>query len=80
MYAIRSYYAIITQFFDEDFSIIADEGKLHHVFTNIILNAINAIENEGVIKIKTSLNKKEDKLKILIEDNGKGISKENLVV
>lgn len=77
-YKLREKCTLVTEFFDEDFSIVADEGKLHHVFTNIILNAINAIENEGVIKIKTTLNKKQDRIKILIEDNGKGISEENL--
>jgi len=66
------------EFFDNDFVIICDEGKLHHVFTNIFLNAIHAIEKEGEILIKTALTGNGNLVQITIEDSGMGISKENL--
>ncbi|KPA12690.1 ATP-binding region, ATPase-like domain protein [Candidatus Magnetomorum sp. HK-1] len=45
--------------------------KLNQVFMNIIINAIHAIELEGVIKIET--NEENGKVIIQITDNGKGI-------
>jgi signal transduction histidine kinase len=51
-------------------------GKLHQVFINIISNAIDSIERNGEIQIVTNIN--ENNVVIIIEDNGSGISKENL--
>ncbi|MDA3927714.1 MAG: ATP-binding protein, partial [Prolixibacteraceae bacterium] len=51
-------------------------GKLNQVFLNIISNAIDAIDKEGLIIIRTHLN--DDKINIEIEDNGKGISPQNI--
>ena len=66
-------------FFDKNFKIIGEEGKLHHVFTNILINAIHAVkEKEGKIRIKTSNTGKGNLFQVCIQDNGKGISKENL--
>ncbi len=46
-------------------------NMLNQVFTNILVNACQAIENEGTITITTSYNNNE--LKISIKDTGKGI-------
>lgn len=43
---------------------------------NIILNAFQAISSEGTITIKTT--KSDNKIMIIIEDTGIGVSKENL--
>ncbi|NJO88970.1 MAG: hypothetical protein HC831_08440 [Chloroflexia bacterium] len=58
-------------------NIICYPGRINQVLMNIITNAIHAIENEGIIKISTSL-LNNDKVKINIEDSGKGIPPENL--
>lgn len=49
-------------------------GELNQVWTNIIDNAIYALENEGEIIIETSCNAKEANVKII--DNGPGIPSE----
>jgi len=51
-------------------------GKLHQAFINILTNAIQAIDNNGIINISTynSINS----VLIEIKDNGHGINKENL--
>lgn len=49
-------------------------GKLNQAFLNILSNAIDAIENEGTITIRTGL--LEGQVFIQIEDNGKGIPSE----
>lgn len=51
-------------------------SKLNQVFMNILNNGIEAIENKGKITIETS--QKDNRLKIVIRDNGVGISNETL--
>jgi signal transduction histidine kinase len=50
--------------------------KLNQAFLNILLNAAQAIEEKGEIKIQTC--KKDDNVIISISDTGCGIEKENL--
>ncbi len=49
-----------------------NEGKLHQVFTNIIRNAEQAIEEGGLISVKTSI--LEERVMIEIADSGIGMS------
>lgn len=55
-------------------------SEFQQVMLNLINNAIDAMENKGgVIVIKTEKNHaQKDQLTVSIEDNGPGISKENL--
>jgi len=53
-----------------------DRGKLRQVFQNIVLNAVSAIEKDGVIILKTSSDHK--RVTVTISDNGPGIPPENL--
>jgi PAS domain S-box-containing protein len=58
--------------------ISANKGELHHVFTNILQNAIHAIEEKGKIYLKTKITGNGYRVQITIKDNGKGIKKENM--
>lgn len=60
----------------KDIKIRADERHLRQILINIILNAIDSVEKNGNIYI-TAINTKKIS-KIMISDDGKGISKENL--
>jgi len=60
----------------EGCAILGNEGKLHQVFLNLLTNAIQSIEDKGVISITTTCS--DDKIKIEIKDNGRGIPKSNL--
>jgi signal transduction histidine kinase len=51
-------------------------GKLNQVFMNLLSNAFHAIQGNGDVWIRTRCNGSE--VEIEIEDNGSGISKENL--
>ncbi len=51
-------------------------NMLNQVFTNILVNACQAIENQGKITITTEFY--NNKLIVKFKDNGKGIPKENL--
>lgn len=60
--------------------ILVDKSQIEQVFLNVIKNAIMAMEPGGILNI--SLNKlsskKGDHLEIVFQDNGCGISKENI--
>lgn len=57
-------------------TIKGNSGKLHQVILNLIDNAIDSIENSGTLHIKS--NSEQEGIKIIIQDNGQGISQENL--
>jgi two-component system sensor histidine kinase AtoS len=52
--------------------------QLQQAFVNILINAVQAIKNEGIIRIKNLYLIDEDKIKIAITDNGSGINKEQI--
>jgi len=67
---------VIKELSDDIPLIHADEQQISQVFLNLELNAIQAIDEKGTIKIVT---KRDDPyVKILFEDTGCGIDKENL--
>jgi len=57
-------------------NLYGNETKIHQVFMNIILNAVQASRNNGLITVKTYLD--ESFACIDITDNGLGITNENL--
>ena len=59
---------------DDDSVIKAFPGKLGQVILNLVMNAIQAIEDTGSIEIET--HKKNKTFEINITDNGKGIDSE----
>ena len=54
----------------------ADEGKLSQVFTNLTINAVQAIHDTGTITIRTFV--EHEAIVVTIADNGKGIKPEIL--
>ncbi len=60
-------------------TIKADPGQLEQVFLNLLINAQHSMENNGgKLTITTSLFPDKKNVKIWIEDQGEGISRENL--
>ena len=55
----------------------SDKGQLQQVFLNVIKNAIDAVENGGIVAVSTDI-KDENMVKVSIKDNGHGISDEDL--
>ncbi len=53
-----------------------NEGKLHQAMINILSNAVQAIDEKGVVVIKTTVSTK--KMTISISDSGCGISVQNM--
>lgn len=62
---------VVKNYTKAEYDLMANEGKLHQIFINLLLNASQAIKKEGVIKIST---KKTDKgIRVTVVDSGPGI-------
>lgn len=65
--------------YDPDLPLVyANAGKLQQVFTNLILNARDAIPEGGRISLFTAFNDEDDAILIEITDTGHGIAPENV--
>jgi len=57
--------------------IVADAAQLQQVVLNLLLNAVDAIQEKGTITVK-SLTKGKDSVQIVVADTGKGIDEQGL--
>ena len=75
-YRIKNDIELIKHYRVDDVKIMANNGKIHQVFLNIITNALQAIESTGTIRINTW----NDRNYVYIEviDSGQGIKPEDL--
>jgi len=53
----------------------SDRGQLQQIFLNLINNAVEAIDKDGMVTVSTSL-KNPDTIQVDVTDNGKGIPQE----
>lgn len=53
----------------------ADPGMLHEAVTNLILNALEAVGEEGKVTLQTGYDPKRTSVYVEVEDNGPGIPK-----
>jgi PAS domain S-box-containing protein len=60
----------------ELYKLLGNEGKLHQVMLNILSNAIQAIDNKGIVSVNTRI--VESNLVVIITDTGCGVADENL--
>ena len=60
----------------DELYIEADYNRLKQVLVNLIKNSVESIEKNGTIKINVSNSK--NKVKIVVEDTGKGMTEEEL--
>ena len=61
---------------ENDLSIMCDSKQIEIVFSNILINAVQAMENSGEIKVRIKEN--ENDVGIEIEDSGPGIPEDKL--
>ena len=69
---------ITTEYLD-DLVVIADSNQLTQVFVNLLVNAIHATQNQerpGMVSVTTQ--QQESFATVIVQDNGCGISEENL--
>jgi signal transduction histidine kinase len=58
--------------------LMADRDQLKQVFFNIVVNASEAMNHAGTIKIRTEFNPERSRVVIHFEDNGPGINPQDL--
>jgi len=58
--------------------VTGDFNQLEQCVINLIFNAIDAMENGGILEIKTGYDKNEKLVFISVKDTGKGITKDEL--
>ena len=63
--------------YKESLKVKSSKGQLQQVFLNIINNAVDAVDEGGMIKITTRV-KDENTVQVIISDNGTGIPKDKL--
>ena len=73
---VKSSYGVVINLSEKDYKINCDARKIEGVLSNIINNAVQAIDGQGEIDIETESN--SEFLTIVIKDSGPGISDENL--
>ena len=61
---------------DKDYTVLADGNMIQLVFSDLIINSIHAIEDEGIIKISANKDESNENLIIKISDTGSGIPQE----
>jgi signal transduction histidine kinase len=64
------------EYSSEDLIITGNESRLHQLIMNILLNALQATEKNGTLRIVSSTN--QNKIHIELSDTGHGIKKEYL--
>ncbi|HET7116793.1 MAG TPA: ATP-binding protein, partial [Hanamia sp.] len=67
---------VIKRYDTEICPIAVDVDKVKIAFLNIIINAIEAMDKNGILEISTS--KKDNRCIVKISDNGRGMSKEEV--
>ena len=67
---------VIKKYTENLCEILADSEKINIAFLNIIINAIEAMEPNGILQILTE--HKNERCVVTIKDNGKGMSKDQL--
>ncbi len=58
--------------------VILDPSQIERVFINIIINAAEAMDGEGLLALETSYHEGNDYIEVTITDTGSGIEAENL--
>lgn len=59
---------------DDALIIISDHGRLLQVLTNLITNAMDAVENAAVKKVTVDYEQQKDRINIRVSDTGLGIA------
>ena len=51
-----------------------DENQIEQVFINLLLNALQAVEENGVVTVKSAVDPAQERVRVEITDNGCGIA------
>ena len=69
---------LVKELSEEELYIKVDKNQLSQVFINLVMNALDAMEREGTLTLRTFRNQKENTVHFEVSDTGSGIPKENI--
>ena len=72
----RNIKIIFNKIYDNEILVEADRNRIDQVMTNLITNSINYGSEKGTTEI--SFESKEEKIIVKVNDNGEGITEENM--
>jgi two-component system phosphate regulon sensor histidine kinase PhoR len=72
----RNIKIIFNKIYDNEILVEADRNRIEQVMTNLITNSINYGSEKGTTEI--SFESKEEKIIVKVNDNGEGITEENM--
>ena len=58
--------------------VIIDESKIEQVFTNVMMNALDALSEEGELSIESRFAANPDRVEVMFRDNGCGIPEKEI--
>lgn len=58
--------------------VILDPSQVERVFLNLIINAAEAMDGNGLLTLSTQYNRENNSVEIIFQDTGQGISEENM--
>jgi len=67
-----------TDLYGEMPDIFLDASQMQQVFVNLLLNAMEALQAQGVIKVRSMIDQSKGCVRVEVTDNGCGIPQENL--
>ena len=73
---IKAKHAVIEKQWNTEVKIVAVAGELRQVFSNLLANSLDAIDEQGTIKLRVSVGPFRDGhrcVRVTVADNGKGI-------
>jgi signal transduction histidine kinase len=62
------------QLSDDMIETMLDENQIEQVFINLLLNALHAVQEKGIVTVKSAVDSVNDKIRVEITDNGCGIA------
>jgi signal transduction histidine kinase len=51
-----------------------DENQIEQVFINLLLNALHAVEENGIVAVNSAVDSEKESVRVEISDNGCGIA------
>jgi two-component system sporulation sensor kinase B len=79
MRPLASYSNVVIDYEDTDpFYVQGDEHYLKQAIMNVVKNAIESIPGQGIVKIRTLADYYQNTVEVSIEDNGRGMTSEQL--
>ena len=51
-----------------------DENQIEQVFINLLLNALHAVEGNGIVTVKSEVDSAREKVRVEVSDNGSGVA------